>query len=104
VGTREVVDVHLITDELGGLGGNIFEGLQLVFRVEGVRRSTSRLELIDTGDSHLDILVSQVELWLIQLKVKHTGSSTSNVGSGVEVGSVDSGRGPYAGLSTYMKE
>jgi hypothetical protein len=100
VSIRQIFNTHLVANEFTSCWFNIFKRLEGVVGVEGVRWSTSRLELIDTGSALLNISVGEVELGFIQLEVKHARTSSHHITSSVEVGSVNFGRGPNLGLST----
>lgn len=98
-----VVDLHLVADELGRVRLHILEGLQLVYGVQWVagRIASRGLKLVDARLGAADVLVGQVVLGLVQLEVKHAGASTLHVKGVVKVGPVGGLSGPYSRLGSF---
>lgn len=80
MGTSQVINVHLVANKFIRCWLYVFKGLEFVARIEGVGGLTRRLELVDAGNTLLNIPVGKVVLGLIQFKVKHARTSSSHIG------------------------
>lgn len=98
----DVVNHHVVPDKLARLCLNVIVRLQVVLRVQGVRRRlrSLRLELVDAGLGATDVPVRQVVLRLVQLEVKHPRTGTLHIKGLVEIRSVILCSGPHSWLST----
>ena len=66
----EVIDVHLVTQELWGFRRDVLHLAEPVDRIERVRGLSGRHKLVPMGPAFVNILVGQIVLWLIQQEVK----------------------------------
>lgn len=101
----DVIDLHLVADELVGVGFNVVKALQFVDWVERVLRlvGPAGFELIHARLASLDVLVCEVELWLVELEVEHARASTQHVESVMEIGSICVFGCPNPGLRPYKQ-